>query len=335
MSGHSIYRRSFYKVLGAAILALGPAISIPAVSIEAIASPADSFSAPALDATPVISWVDPNLKQKAVFVCVHGLGLHKENYKEFGERVAKDGYAVYSMDVRGFGEFQQMPGNRKCDFKKALEDVCEGLKVARAMHPGVPVFLLGESMGGAIAMRVAEEHPELMDGLISSVPGAKRYGQSKSAMQVGMKLLTGGKNAKVNVADTVVAQSTKNKELQEEWLHDKLARFELSAGELMQFQSFMDANEKNAHKITKTPVLMVQGAQDRLVKQSDNQSILNHIASEDKLLVFVDGGEHLIFEEGQFKEEAIQMLMAWVNEHLKTAPKTLADDPEKNQKEVR
>ena len=276
-----------------------------------------------LDPTPVISWVDSDVETKAVIVCVHGLGLHKENYKEFGERIAKDGYAVYSMDVRGFGEFQQLPGDRKCDFNKCLDDVCEALKVARAMHPGVPVFILGESMGGAIAMRVTEEHPELMDGLISSVPGAKRYGQNKSALQVGMKLLTGGKNAEVNVADTVVAQSTQNEQLRQEWLKDKMARFTLTAGELMQFQSFMDSNERNAHKIDKTPVLMVQGNSDRLVKQSDNKSILDHLVVDDKMLVFVDGGEHLIFEEGQFKEDAIKMLYAWIAEHSKSKQKTI------------
>lgn len=273
-------------------------------------------SKPVLDVTPVISWVDPNIKQKAVLVCVHGLGLHKENYKEFGERMAKDGYAVYSMDVRGFGEFQQMPGDRKCDFVKCLDDVCEGLKVARAMHPGVPVFVLGESMGGAIAMRVTEEHPELMDGLISSVPGAKRKHASKSMMQVGMKLITGGANAEVNVADTVVKQSTHDEKLRQEWLNDKMARFTLTAAELIQFQHFMESNEKNAHKITNTPVLMVQGADDQLVKQTDNKSILDHIPAADKMLVFVAAGEHLIFEEGQFKEDTIQLVRNWIDERV-------------------
>lgn len=268
-----------------------------------------------LDATPVISWVDETKKLKAVLVCVHGLGLHKENYKDFGERVARDGIGVYAMDVRGFGEFQQMPGERRCDFHKCLDDVCQALKLVRATHPGVPIFVMGESMGGAIAMRVTEEHPELVNGLISSVPGAKRYGQGKSSFAVGMKLLTGGAHAKVNVADTVVNQSTSNEELREEWMKDKMARFVLTPAELIQFQSFMESNEKNAGKITATPVLMVQGAQDKLVKQSDNKSILDHIPCDDKLLVFVDGGEHLIFEEGQFKEDAIQMLYAWINDH--------------------
>lgn len=278
---------------------------------------ATASGVPVLDATPVISWVDPAAKLKAVLVCVHGLGLHKENYEQFGKRMAPAGYGVYSMDVRGFGEFQTMPGERKCDFKKCLDDVCEGLKVARSIHPGIPVFVLGESMGGAIAMRVTEEHPELMDGLISSVPGAKRYGQTKSALQVGLKLLTHGTHAQVNVGKSVVEQSTNKEELRKEWSQDELARFTLTPIELMQFQHFMDANEKNADKINRTPVLMVQGNDDKLVKQEDNKNILDRIAVDDKELVYVLGGEHLIFEEGQFKDDAIAVLCAWIDEHCK------------------
>lgn len=339
---NSVMNRSVYRLVSLLIPALFLAAGIPAsaqlMQIERhdvfkidVSDPPpkleskkgdSSDKTPVIDATPIISWVDTNKKQKAIFVCVHGLGLHKENYQQFGERMARDGYGVYAMDVRGFGEFQQMPGDRKCDFTKCLDDVCEGLKVARTMHPNVPVFILGESMGGAIAMRVTEEHPELMKGLVSSVPGAKRYGQTKSALQAGLKLITGGKNAQVNVGKSVVAQSTQKEDLRKEWSEDKLARFTLTPIELMQFQHFMDANEKNAEKITNTPVLMVQGAADRLVRQDDNEAIWNRISTKDKSLVFVDGGEHLIFEEGQFTEDAIKMLCAWIDDHCSAANST-------------
>src|SRR5215471_6118550 len=37
-----------------------------------------------LDVTPIISWIDDKVPLKAVLVCVHGLGLHKENYEQLG-----------------------------------------------------------------------------------------------------------------------------------------------------------------------------------------------------------------------------------------------------------
>lgn len=269
------------------------------------------------DVTPVMSWIDPGQKLKGVILCVHGLGLHKGTYAQFGERMAKEGYAVYAVDVRGFGAFLEMPGQRKCDFPKCLDDVRAALELVRKTHPLLPVFLLGESMGGAIAIRVTSIHPELVEGLISSVPGAARYGQTKNAIKVGLKLLS-APNAEMDVTDVVVNQSTKKEELKKEWSKDPLARFNLSPIELLQFQQFMEENSKSAKRIKKTPVLMVQGASDALVRQDSNISIVNRIQSEDSQLILVEGGEHLIFEEGQFDENVIKILSEWLEQHLKS-----------------
>lgn len=272
-----------------------------------------------LDATPVMAWIDSTVKPKAVIVCVHGLGLHKGTYSQFGERMAKSGYAVYAMDVRGFGSFLELPGERKCDFPKCLDDVRSALDMVHKAHPGLPVFLLGESMGGAIALRVTATHPELVDGLISSVPAAERYGQTKNTLKVGLKLLT-APNKEMNVADVVVNQSTQKAELREEWSKDPLARFMLTPKELMQFQQFMEANEHSAKNITKTPVLMVQGTSDKLVRHEANEHIIKQIPSPDAQLVFVDSAEHLIFEEGQFNDGVITLVSDWLKSHTNPQP---------------
>ncbi len=276
---------------------------------------------PRLDATPMMCWIDDTTSLKAVIVCVHGLGLHKGTYSQFGERIAKSGYAVYAMDIRGFGSFLELPGERKCDFPRCLDDVYSALDMVHKTHPGLPVFLLGESMGGAIALRVTAEHADMVDGLISSVPAAERYGQAKNAIKVGVKLLT-APNKEMNVTDVVVNQSTNKQELRDAWLKDPLARFSLTPKELLQFQHFMEANELSARKITKTPVLMVQGTSDKLVRHDANENIVNHIPSPDSQLVFVDSAEHLIFEEGQFNNSVITLVSDWLQSHLK--PSTAA-----------
>lgn len=277
--------------------------------------------APKIDATPIMCWIDDGSKVKAAIVCVHGLGLHKGTYSQFGERMAKTGYAVYAMDVRGFGTFLEMPGERRCDFPRCLDDVYSALHMVHKAHPNVPVFLVGESMGGAIALRVTAEHPDLVDGLISSVPAAERYGQTSSSIKVGMHLLA-SPNKEMDVTDVVVKRSTQKEDLREAWLKDPLARFSLTPVELVQFQHFMVANEQSAKKITKTPVLMLQGTSDKLVRHDANENIVKHIPSPDSQLVFVDSAEHLILEEGQFNDGVITLLSDWLQNHLKVAPAT-------------
>lgn len=266
--------------------------------------------------TPCISWIDPNVGVKGYMLCVHGLGLHKGTYQQFGERMAKLGWGVYAVDVRGFGSFQNMPGNapRTVDFEGCLQDVKAALEFVRKEHAGAPVFIVGESMGGGISLQTASRYPELVDGLISSVPGAQRYHSGNDKLKVGLHMLA-GPGRTMDVTKIVVDRSTQKEELRNEWLQDQLARFQLSPAELMHFQTFMNANDKAAKQITTTPVLMMSGTEDALVKHEDQESLIKDIPCPDKHQVFIVGAEHLILEEGQFDDNVVALIDSWLGEH--------------------
>jgi alpha-beta hydrolase superfamily lysophospholipase len=169
-------------------------------------------------------------------------------------------------------------------------------------------------MGGALALRATSLYPDLINGLVSSVPAGDRFHQMGDSIKIGLKLVTGA-NKEMNVAPIVVNRSTVKEELREQWLKDPLARFQLSPAELVQFQRFMDENHKSARKITSTPVLMLQGTKDTLVKHEGNETLINEIPCKDSVLVFVDSKEHLILEEGQFDNQVIDTICGWLDDH--------------------
>lgn len=276
------------------------------------------------DTTPCLSWMDPDKEPKSVILCVHGLGLHKGTYAQFGEAMAKQGYAIYSVDVRGFGEFQGAPGRRKVDFEGCLKDVYKTLRVIHRIHPGKAIFILGESMGGAIALRITSLYPAQVDGLISSVPAGDRFNQTKEALRVGLKVITGGFNKEFDVGSGVIARATQKPELQEQWSKDPMARLNLSPAELIQFQQFMDDNKESARNITQVPVLMVQGVDDKLVKPEGTKALFEALAVPDREMIFIQNAEHLIFEEGQFDNSVIETICDWIDKHAnaKVTPQT-------------
>ncbi len=263
---------------------------------------------------PCLSWLNPLGKPKAIILCVHGLGLHSGSFAQFGKAMAVRGYAVYAVDVRGFGSWMAAKGREKCDFKHCSDDIVSTLNVLRMANPNVPVFLLGESMGGAIALDVASENPSLIDGLISAVPAAERFNTGRTDFKVFMHLLTG--NRKVNVEKSVVNQATANPALREEWAEDPLGRMDLSAKELMQFQAFMNDNHDRAKKIDRMPVLIVQGGKDKLVKAEGTKELFERLVTPDKNLAMVNGAEHLVYEEGQFSKEVLDLTDNWISQRL-------------------
>jgi lysophospholipase len=113
-------------------------------------------------------WEAPNAR--AALVVVHGLGEHAGRYAEFGERMAGYGISTFAMDLRGHGLSEGRRGH-VTSFDIFLQELdrfrreVEGLADFR-----VPLFLLGHSFGGLIALRYQEEYNTRFEGAIISAP---------------------------------------------------------------------------------------------------------------------------------------------------------------------
>lgn len=279
-----------------------------------------------INTPPCRSWIDRNVKQTAVVLCIHGLGLNADCFNDFGTRMSQRGIAVYAIDVRGFGSWMKIKNGKALKFDACLDDIQTLLPNLRANHPGVPVFLLGESMGGAIVLRASSMYPELMDGLISSVPSGQRY-KDGTDLKVGVKLITGARK-QFDVGTSIVDQATKNERLREIWESSPRNRMDLSAVQLVDFQTFMDGNDDAAAKITTLPVLMLQGSLDRLVKAQGTWEIFNELGTKNKTFIELPS-EHLVIEYGRVKSNTYDSNMAQFISTWMAANSTISNNQNK------
>ena len=264
---------------------------------------------------PCLSWVKIDVPVRAVLLCVHGLGLYSSSWTKFGQEMSALGVATYAVDVQGFGSFVKAKGHDKCDFRLCVKNVQETLKWLHKANPDRTVCLMGESMGGAIVLHVAAQSPELMDGVISVCSSGDRFKQKKTDVTVFVHMLLGPRR-KFKIGDKIVDQAAEdNPRLKKAWEGDALDQMKLSPLELMQFQHFMNENHEEADKITRTPVLMVQGSEDPLVKPEGTEELFDELKTEDKQIVMVENARHLIFEEGQFSPESLSLVSDWIFEH--------------------
>jgi acylglycerol lipase len=260
--------------------------------------------------------VDPFVPLKGLIICVHGLGLHHRSYEDFGNRISKLGYGIVSFDMRGFGQYRDEKGYDLIDLAGCVEDLTGMVKLFKRDYPNTPLFILGESMGGAIALHVAVKNQTDLDGLISSVPSGTRYKAKKTAFRVGLRFLK-HKNQQFDIGDQVIKQATHDESLRKEWKDDPSVRLNLSASELLKFQRFMNQNEKLAKELKVLPVIIFQGYGDKLVKPEGTLSLYNAMGTKYKNLVLIGHQEHLIFEEAQCPDEVIDGLIGWLNNHSK------------------
>ncbi|WP_207485846.1 alpha/beta fold hydrolase [Arenibaculum pallidiluteum] len=119
---------------------MGPPVQPPALV-------ADAFVAPDGVALPLRSWL-PEGRPSAVVVALHGMNDYSNAFDMPGRFWARHGVATYAYDQRGFGAGPR-PGVW-ADTETMAADLDAAVQAVAARHPGVPVFLLGESMGGAV-----------------------------------------------------------------------------------------------------------------------------------------------------------------------------------------
>lgn len=108
-----------------------------------------------------------------VLLC-HGYGEHAGRYEYVATRLVADGAVVYAVDHTGHGLSE---GERVLieDFERVVDDFRLLDATARSDHPGLPVVLVGHSMGGMIAARYAQRYGSELAAVVLSGPVLGRW----------------------------------------------------------------------------------------------------------------------------------------------------------------
>ena len=117
---------------------------------------------------PLRAWPSEASAPKAVLVALHGFNDYSKAFEAPARWWASMGLTVYAYDQRGFGADPQAGiwGGAEA----MASDLRAAIVAAGARHPGVPLFLLGESMGGAVAVLAASRHG--LDGVAGTILSA-------------------------------------------------------------------------------------------------------------------------------------------------------------------
>jgi alpha-beta hydrolase superfamily lysophospholipase len=113
------------------------------------------------------TWLDGTPRYIAL-LC-HGYGEHVGRYQYVADRLVEHGAIVHGVDHVGHGA---SAGERALipDFAPVVEDFHVLHLAARAQHRGLPVVLVGHSMGGLIAARYAQVYGGALTILVLSAP---------------------------------------------------------------------------------------------------------------------------------------------------------------------
>lgn len=119
---------------------------------------------------PFLRWTPQGRAPKAVIVALHGMNDHDASFRLAGPWWAAHGVETWAYDQRGFG---RAPGRGEwAGTDRMVRDLRETVALIRARRPGVPIVVVGESMGGSVAAAAfASEAPPDADRVVLLAPG--------------------------------------------------------------------------------------------------------------------------------------------------------------------
>jgi alpha-beta hydrolase superfamily lysophospholipase len=254
------------------------------------------------------AWL-PDAQPKAVLLLVHGLAEHSGRYANLVGHFVPLGYAVYGIDHVGHGKSEgaRVLVERFEDFLAPLDTLFDRV---RSRHPGVPVFVVGHSMGGLIGATWLLGHQDDLAGAILSGPSVKVPDNISPAIiligRILSRLIPGAGiialDARGVSRDPAVVQAYVDDPL----VHTGKITARLGAEMLRAMQRI----GTEAHRI-RLPVLILQGGADKLVDPAGARFLHEHIGASDKTLKIYENLYHEIYNEPE-RRQVLEDARSWL-----------------------
>ncbi|HOX18318.1 MAG TPA: lysophospholipase [Spirochaetales bacterium] len=229
---------------------------------------------------------EPESKPRGVLVVAHGVAEHSGRYESLAARLSKEGWVLIVPDHRGHGRTAASSGGRgwfapSKGFFRVVEDLHAFRLFAEREWPGLPVALLGHSMGSSLARAYIALHGEglaacALSGIIAIPPALA----AASGAVVGLgRLLQGGRGI-AKFADSITlggyAKSFEPVRTRNDWLSRDTAQVDAynadpDCGFTCTWDFFRDMSEGSAYlrkpstlgRVPKNlPVLVFAGSRD-------------------------------------------------------------------------
>jgi acylglycerol lipase len=248
---------------------------------------------------------------KAVIVALHGMGDYSNAFAMPAEYWAKQDIATVAYDQRGFGASDHPGLWAGGDAMRG--DLVDALDAARAKYPGVPVFALGESMGGAVALsEFAKPDAPKVSGLILVAPAVWARSDMPLSYRAALWLTAHTfPGMEVSGRGIVHIWPSDNIPMLRAYGRDPLVQKETRADAVWGLVNLMDAaRHAPDHLSDPPPILFLYGKNDQVIPAEPTEAVVKALGSEAEVHRY-DHGYHMLLRDLD-GETVWQDVVTWI-----------------------
>ena len=265
---------------------------------------------------PVRSWLPGHAPLKAVIVGVHGFNDYSQAFAVPGTYLTRFGIAIYAYDQRGFGGAPVKGLWSGVD--AYTSDLASFVKQIRKLYPDLPLYIMGESMGGAVTIvTLTGDHAPPVDGVIlvapavwgrETMPWYQRWLLAVASHTVPWMKLTG------NGLDITPSD---NMEMRRALYNDPQVIKGTRVDAMYGLTNLMDAALARAGKL-RLPSLIQYGMHDQVIPREAMFQMLEKMPSTTRR-AFYKQGYHMLLRD-LHREKPLTDIAAWISDHNRALP---------------
>lgn len=259
-------------------------------------------------------WWRPQAEPKAGIVLIHGLAEHCGRHTHLIQYLLDHGYAVDALDLRGHGKSNGVLAYVR-NFDDYLLDVDLFVDRVKARLPGKPLFMLGLSMGGAIAALFAITRQSDIRGIATTAPTVKLAAAPPIMQKLSglmSRIVPRMRTLKVNCShvsrDPEVVKAYDTDPLV--YRKGALAR---TGAELVRAGKLLQTEGSKLN----LPLLIMHGGDDKITNVAGSHMLYEMAKTGDKTLKVYDGLYHEVLNEPE-KDQVLKDLVDWLDAHVRS-----------------
>jgi alpha-beta hydrolase superfamily lysophospholipase len=260
-------------------------------------------------------WLPP--EPDRAMILVHGYAEHAGRYDEMAMHFARRGFAVHAYDQAGHG---RSPGARgHVDrFDRLPEELARFVGIVGDEHPGLPVALVGHSMGGLVVAATAAFHQPAVDRVVLSgalLELAARNDFDRRLRMLAARLLSSVAPRFALSTGLDAGGLSRDPEVVRRYLEDPLVEDRMTARFATGLFATLARVRAAADRITR-PILILHGGDDPICPVEGSRrfhaGLEPAIAKASRLSIY-PGLRHEIFNEPE-REQVWQEMLEWLAE---------------------
>jgi acylglycerol lipase len=254
----------------------------------------------------------PEHPPQAVIVIAHGYAEHSGRYARLAGDFAASGFATCALDHHGHGLSEGKPVSVR-RFDDYVDDFGAYVEDVRGRY-AAPLFVLGHSMGGLIALRyVTRDHPDI-NGLIISATAAIPP-DDISGLTIALGRILSKLAPDAGIVALPLGQISHDEQVVRAYNEDPLVHAQKMRARLGAEILDTIARVEAALPNMASPILVLHGGDDPISPVESSHFVHGRSGSRDKTLKIYDGLWHEVFNEPQ-RGDVVGDVVTWINAHL-------------------